>query len=212
MVDGVGFGEHLCVVALGIDADRVKHPLALVEGSTENTTVVCGLLVGLRERGLDTTRPVLVVIDGAKALAKAVREVFDQPVIQRCQLHKIRNVRDHLPERLRGPVKSRMRRADHTDSALDAPAQLEELAKELTDPSWRGRQPAQGPARDPHHPAPGRATDPGAHPALDDRDRIDDLHLPGARQKRQALAARDDGAALVRRGHARGLNLKFIAR
>lgn len=119
------------LVALGIDADGVKHPLALVEGSAENTTVVCGLLVGLREPGLDTTRPVLVVIDGAKALAKAVREVFDQPVIQRCQLHKIRNVRDHLPERLRGPVESRMRRAYHADSALDAQAQLEELAKEL---------------------------------------------------------------------------------
>lgn len=91
--------------------------------------MVCGLLVGLRERGLDTARPVLAVIDGAKALAKTVREVFDQPVIQRCQLHKIRNVRDHLPERLHGPVESRMRRAYHADSALDAQAQLEELAK-----------------------------------------------------------------------------------
>ena len=131
MVDGVHFGEHLCVVALGIDADGVKHPLALVEGSTENTTTVCGLLVGLRERGLDTTRPLLVVIDGAKALAKAVREVFDIPVVQRCQLHKIRNVRDHLPERLRGPVESRMRRAYHAESALDAEARLEALAKEL---------------------------------------------------------------------------------
>ena len=92
---------------------------------------MCGLLVGLRERGLDTTRPLLVVIDGAKALAKAVREVFDIPVVQRCQLHKIRNVRDHLPERLRGPVESRMRRAYHAESALDAEARLEALAKEL---------------------------------------------------------------------------------
>ncbi len=67
MVDGVSFGEHLCTVALGIDIDGGKHPLALVEASTENTTTtVRELLVGLRERGLDTTRPLLVVIDGAK--------------------------------------------------------------------------------------------------------------------------------------------------
>jgi putative transposase len=87
MVDGVGFAEHLCVVALGIGIDGTKHPLALVEGSTENATLVRDLLVGLRERGLDVTRPILVVLDGAKALSKAVREVFDKPVIQRCQEH-----------------------------------------------------------------------------------------------------------------------------
>ena len=131
MVDGVHFGEHLCVVALGVDIDGTKHPLALVEGSTENITIVRGLLVGLRERGLDTTAPILAVLDGAKALTAAVREVFDAPIIQRCQLHKIRNVRDHLPERLRGPVETRMRTAYHAASALDAQAQLEALAKEL---------------------------------------------------------------------------------
>jgi len=59
MIDGVHFADHLCVVALGIDIDGTKHPLALVEGSTENTTLVRGLLVGLRERGLDTTKPIL---------------------------------------------------------------------------------------------------------------------------------------------------------
>ncbi len=66
MVDGVHFADHLCVVALGIDIDGVKHPLALVEGSTENTTVVRGLLVGLRERGLDTTKPILAVLDAPR--------------------------------------------------------------------------------------------------------------------------------------------------
>ena len=79
MVDGVHFAEHLCVVALGIGVDGTKHPLAVVEGSTENATLVTDLLVGLRDRGLDVTRPVLVVIDGAKALAAAVRAVFDHP-------------------------------------------------------------------------------------------------------------------------------------
>lgn len=131
MIDGVYFAEHLCVVALGIDIDGTKHPLGLVEGSTENTTVVRSLLVGLRERGLDTTKPILAVLDGAKALAAAVREVFDQPVIGRCQLHKLRNVRDHLPEKLRTPVAKRMRAAYHADSALEAEAKLEALAKEL---------------------------------------------------------------------------------
>jgi transposase-like protein len=131
MIDGVHFADHLCVVALGIDIDGTKHPLALVEGSTENTTLVRGLLVGLRERGLDVTKPILAVVDGAKALAAAVKEVFDHPVIARCQLHKLRNLRDHLPEKMRGPVGRRMRAAYHADSALEAEALLEALAKEL---------------------------------------------------------------------------------
>ena len=87
MVDGVHFADHLCVVALGIDIDGTKHPLALVEGSTENTTLVRSLLVGLRERGLDVTKPILAVLDGGKALTAAIKEVFDHPVIARCQLH-----------------------------------------------------------------------------------------------------------------------------
>jgi len=131
MIDGVHFADHLCVVALGIDITGVKHPLALVEGSTENTTLVRELLVGLRDRGLDTTRPVLAVLDGAKALAAGVREVFDRPVIARCQLHKIRNVRDKLPEKMRGVVESRMRAAYTAGSELEATALLETLAREL---------------------------------------------------------------------------------
>jgi hypothetical protein len=83
MIDGVHFGEHTCVVALGIAIDGTKHPLALVEGFTENVTLARELLVGLRERGLDITRPVLCVIDGAKALRRALLDVFDHPVIAR---------------------------------------------------------------------------------------------------------------------------------
>ena len=131
MVDGVNFAEHCCVVALGIGSDGHKHPLALEEGSTENATLVRDLLSGLRERGLDVTRPLLVVIDGSKALRRAVLDIFDQPVIQRCQLHKLRNVKDKLPERLRRTVERRMRQAYHADSALDAEAQLLALAHEL---------------------------------------------------------------------------------
>jgi transposase-like protein len=97
MVDGVHFGEHTCVVALGIDIDGAKHPLALVEGSTENATLVTELIVGLRERGLDVTRPILAVLDGSKALRRAVLDVFDRPVIGRCPLHKICECRCGAP-------------------------------------------------------------------------------------------------------------------
>lgn len=131
MVDGVHFAETCCVVALGIDIDGVKHPLALVEGSTENATLVTDLLVGLRERGLDVSRPMLVGIDGSKALRRAVLDVLERPVIQRCQIHKVRNVKDHLPQRLRSTVGRRMVDAYHADSALEAQAALLALAKEL---------------------------------------------------------------------------------
>ena len=131
MIDGVHFGEHLCVVALGIGIDGTKHPLGLGEGSTENTGVVTDLLTGLRDRGLDTTRAIFVGIDGGKALHAAVIRVFSHPVIGRCQLHKIRNVTEKLPDHLAATVTKRMRKAYHAESALHAEAQLEALAKEL---------------------------------------------------------------------------------
>jgi len=131
MVDGVHFGEHTCVVALGIGIDGTKHPLAVEEGSTENATLVTDLITGLRDRGLDVTKPVLAVLDGAKALSSAVRRVFDKPVIQRCQQHKIANVRDELPDKLRAVTEKRMRQAYHAESALKAEAELQALAREL---------------------------------------------------------------------------------
>jgi putative transposase len=131
MVDGVKVAEHCCVVALGITGDGTKVPLGLAEGATENATVVSDLLVGLRERGLEVTRPILVVIDGAKALRRAVTDVFDHPVVQRCQLHKLRNVTDRLPEAVAATVAKRMRRAYHHTDPLIAQAELEALAREL---------------------------------------------------------------------------------
>jgi putative transposase len=131
MVDGVRVADHCCVVALGITIDGTKVPLGLAEGATENATVVRDLLAGLRERGLEVTRPILVVIDGAKALRRAVTDVFDHPVIQRCQLHKLRNVTDRLPAALASTVAKRMRRAYHHADALVAQADLEALAREL---------------------------------------------------------------------------------
>ena len=101
MVDGVHFGQHAYVVALGIGIDGVKHPLAVEEDSTENATLVTDLITGLRERGLDVTRPILAVLDGARALPRAVKDVFGQPLIQRCQQYKIRNVTGKLPDWLK---------------------------------------------------------------------------------------------------------------
>ena len=168
MIDGVHFAESCCVVALGIGIDGVKHPLALVEGSTENATLVTDLLVDLRERGLDVTRPMLVGIDGSKALRKAVVDVLDHPVIQRCQLHKIRNVKDHLPQRLRSSVGRRMTDAYHAGSALEAEAALLGPGERTRPyPARRGGQPARGPARDAHGAAPRCAAHPGPHAALD---------------------------------------------
>jgi putative transposase len=131
LVDGIRVAEHTCVVALGITLDGTKIPLALAEGATENASVVTDLLVGLRDRGLEVTRPILVVIDGAKALRRAVLDVFDHPVIQRCQLHKLRNVTDRLPDAVASVVAKRMRAAYRNPDPLLAQADLEALAREL---------------------------------------------------------------------------------
>ena len=99
MIDGVHMGEHCMVVALGIGADGTKTPLGLWEGATENTAVVKSLLTDLVDRGLSAEDGLLAVVDGGKALTAGLRKVFGNKVmIQRCQIHKRRNVIDHLPE------------------------------------------------------------------------------------------------------------------
>ena len=111
------FRGHTCIVALGIDITGVKHPLAVTEGSTENTTVVRDLIAGLRERGLDTSRPILAVLDGAKELSRAVRDVFDRPLI-----HAARTPRSGTCRQAARPAKQvaepRMRPAYPAGSAL----------------------------------------------------------------------------------------------
>lgn len=125
------------------------------------------LLVGLRERGLDATRPVLVVIDGAKALSSAVKAVFDHPVIAWCQLHKIRNVTSELPEALGQTVAKKTRTAHHKD-ALVAQSELEALARQVVKvPPRRGRFAPGRPCRDPHGQPPGCAANAGPHPSFD---------------------------------------------
>ncbi len=137
MLDGLELKGRTNVVALGITTEGVKIPLGLWEGSSENATVATALLSDLVERGLDPEQGILFVIDGAKALRKAIRSVFGEAPVQRCVRHKERNVTDHLPERERPSVQQRLRRAwaleDHT-RALD---QLRLLASEL-DRSYPG--------------------------------------------------------------------------
>jgi transposase-like protein len=131
LVDGVSFAEHLCVVGLVIDAEGRKRPVSLREGSTENATLVGDLLVDLRERGLDVTRPILAVLDGAKALVKGVEQVFDQPLVQRCQVHKLRNILDYLPEAERSWVAAVLHRAWREPDADKAERDLKALATRL---------------------------------------------------------------------------------
>lgn len=112
MVDGADFAGAMCVVALVVTADGTKVSVGLRLGDTENKTVVTALLADLVDRGLDASGGLLVVIDGAKALAAAVRKVFgDMALIQRCQIHKRRNLKDHLPTGERDRVDARLRSA-----------------------------------------------------------------------------------------------------
>ena len=111
-LDGIQFGQIHVIVALGVDSQGYKHVLGLREGSSENATVVRDLLTDLVSRGLDPARRRLFVIDGSKALRKAIDEVFgDKNPIQRCRNHKIRNVLDYLPQDRQDNVRSAMKAA-----------------------------------------------------------------------------------------------------
>lgn len=132
LIDGIHFADHCILIALGVTAQGQKKILGLHEGSTENATVGRTLLTNLVTRGLDPTRPMLFGIDGSKALRKAIRDVWgDAGVVQRCQVHKLRNVLDHLPETERPWVRSRMRKAYEEPTYQKAVAALERLAREL---------------------------------------------------------------------------------
>ncbi len=132
MIDGVHFAEHVVLAVVGVDEHGDKHVLGLREGATENVAVVRALLADLVERGLATGHSLLIVIDGAKALHKAVVEVFGaHALIQRCREHKKRNVTDALPERLRASVRGAMNQAYATRDAKRARRLLDNLARRL---------------------------------------------------------------------------------
>lgn len=132
MIDGIAFRDHCVLLALGVATDGSKHGLGLWEGSTENSVVAKALLRNLIERGLPTDRALLFVIDGSKALRKAIRDVFgDLARVQRCQVHKQRNVLEHLPETLRPSVRRALREAWEASKAELARRQLTRLAGSL---------------------------------------------------------------------------------
>jgi transposase-like protein len=130
-IDGQVFGEHHVITAVGVDGQGYKHVLGLVEGATENAAAATALLEDLVERGVTPGRRRLFVIDGSKALRKALRAVFGKlNVVQRCRSHKVRNVMDHLPEHLRDQVKSTMKAAFKL-SGEQGMARLEKQARWL---------------------------------------------------------------------------------
>jgi transposase-like protein len=99
-LDGVQYAGETMTVALGVLEDGAKRVLGIRQGATENAAVCTALIEDLQERGLDTSEPTLLVLDGSKALHAAVKRVWGRnALIQRCQVHKKRNVREHLPEK-----------------------------------------------------------------------------------------------------------------
>jgi transposase-like protein len=132
-IDGLHIGDDLVLVAaLGIDSTGAKHPLGLVEGATENAAVVQALIDNLIDRGLDPSVCRLFIVDGAKALSKAIRRTFGAHTpIQRCQIHKARNVTERLPKPLQATVRRALRQAWEIDDADKAEKLLRNLARRL---------------------------------------------------------------------------------
>src|SRR5207245_11764163 len=130
-IDGLHIGNDLVLVAaLGIDSEGHKHPLGLIEGATENAAVVQALIDNLIERGLDPKVCRLFIIDGARALSKVIRRTFGAHTpIQRCQLHKARNVIERLPKPVRASVRRALRQALELDDAAKAERLLRNLAR-----------------------------------------------------------------------------------
>jgi transposase-like protein len=201
MLDGLEIADRTHVVALGISTEGVKIPLGLWEGSTENATLVGMLLSDLVDRGLDPDQAILFVIDGGRALRRAIKDVFgEHALVHRCHRHKERNVCDLLPERDRQQILVRIRGAwALTDHHL-ARERLELLASEL-ERTWpdaaggTGRHADADAARD-RRPALQDAV-------LDEPVRVDDRDRPLHAAQRQALAGRRHAQALDRRRDAR---------
>ena len=132
LIDGVHVGDHCLIVALGIAADGQKHALGVWDGSTENATVCQGLLANLQSRGLRTDRSLLVILDGSKALRKAVHATFgDAALVQRCQVHKMRNILEYLSDRQRPWAQAILRRAYQSADVKTAQRLLLDLARRL---------------------------------------------------------------------------------
>jgi len=132
LIDGIHLGKQVLVVALGIESSGNKQVLGLWQGATENTTVVKELLEDLVERGLNSKRRYLFVIDGAKALRAAIERVFgERAEVQRCQIHKRRNVKEHLPKSAQGDTDRRIRNAYAMTGYAEAKAELGKIFRQL---------------------------------------------------------------------------------
>jgi transposase-like protein len=132
LIDGIHMGQQVLVVALGIETSGKKNVLGLWQGATENTAVVKGLLEDLVARGLNPERRYLFVIDGAKALRAAIERVFgERAEVQRCQIHKRRNVKEHLPKSAQGDTDRRIRNAYAMTDYTAAKAELEKIFRQL---------------------------------------------------------------------------------
>src|SRR5208337_3236516 len=134
LIDGTPFKDRQIIAALGIGCDGTKTVLGIREGATENATVVSALLSELVERGLDFSTPRLYILDGGKALAAAVRKhAGEAAFLQRCQVHKKRNVVDHLPDEHKADVRRKMQNAYAMADYADAKRALDQLHRELMD-------------------------------------------------------------------------------
>lgn len=134
LIDGLHVGDHCLVAAMGIDATGQKHVLGLWDGATENAALCQSVLANLQSRGLRTDRSLLVLLDGSKALHKAVRQLFGEAaLIQRCQVHKMRNVLEHLPDDQRASAQATLTRAYGSADVTKARRLLQDLARRLDD-------------------------------------------------------------------------------
>jgi len=200
-IDGVELGAHTIVVALGIDKDGKKHVMSAWEGATENLHVAQGLVDNLIERGLKVdSSSVLFVLDGSKALHKVVKQTFGEEVrIQRCQRHKIENVKGHLPKEFHSSVELTMRQAYQSDN-------IDTARRILTNLSGRLKM---------EHPGAARSVLEG----LDETLTVISLGLPKTLRKslqttnviESALSIAEDIARNVKRWRSGSMALRWIA-
>lgn len=204
VIDGIHIGEHCLIVALGIAADGQKHALGLWDGSTENARVSQDLLANLQSRGLRTDRSLLVILDGSKALRKAVRATFGEAaLVQRCQVHKTRNILEYLSDRDRPWAQAILRRAYQAADGKTAHRLLRDLAAPRDRVPQRRGERARRPRRNAHRPHAQAVA--ALTPLARDHQRRRKPHQPHAagEAERQTLARRTDDAPVGGRRHPR---------
>ena len=204
-IDGIHITEQLVLIAaIGIDADGIKHPLALAEGATENAAVAQAVIDDLVERGLDPGVPRLFIIDGAKALSRAIRRSFGRHTpIQRCQIHKARNIMERLPKPLHASVRRALRQAWELTDASKAEKLIRNLAHRLErDAPGVSGSLLEGLDDDCH--AAWTTARAEAIAGLHPHHREHDGHHSQRVSEREVLGLGVDGAALDCRSHVRG--------